>query len=134
MVGNVSGMVESYFAADNARSHQTTAASQTNSRFSDYLNYALLNSRTGSLFGTGQEFGYSYMNGLSNSLWQGMVLKALKEELQKDSDTKGTETSSQEDAKSTKAEAKKKPDWASMRVINRYKSPMAQEAAKGMLI
>lgn len=132
MVGNVSGIVESYFAADHAKSQQNTAASQTGSRFSDYLDYALLNSRTGLLFGNGLDSGYSYMNGLSNSMWQSMVLKALKEGLKKDSDAEDTDTSSQEDT--AKAEAKKKPDWATIRVISRYQSPMAQTAEKGMLI
>ena len=61
-----------------------------------------------------------------------MVLKALKEGLKKDSDAEDADASSPEDT--AKAEAKKKPDWATIRVISRYQSPMAQTAEKGMLI
>lgn len=136
MVGNVSGIVESYFAADNAKSHQNTTAAQTNSRFSDYLDYALLNSRTGLLFGNGIDSGYSYTNALTGSIWQSMVLKALKEELKKDSETEDTDAALKEAAKSEKTAEKKKPDWATIRVINRYKSPMEEAVGKekGMLI
>ena len=79
MVGNVNGIVESMYAAENARTQQSAASGKTGN-FSGYLDAALLNYRTG-LFtqGLGGGFGNAlYMNALSGQTWQSIVLKARK--------------------------------------------------------
>lgn len=134
MVGNVNHIVESMFAADNIKNQQSTASGKTGN-FSDYLDSALLNYRTGLLTG-GLNSGYSYLNALSGSTWQTVVLEALRDELKKkeaaetEDDRRDTE-----EAKSSASE-KKKPDWAKIRVIEHYKSPREEELArhKGILV
>ena len=134
MVGNVNHIVESMFAADNIKNQQSTASGKTGN-FSDYLDSALLNYRTGLLTG-GLNSGYSYLNALSGSTWQTVVLEALRDELKKkESAETEDDRRDTEEAKSSASE-KKKPDWATIRVINRYKSPTEEAVGKekGMLI
>ena len=57
MVGNVNGIVESMYAAENARTQQSAASGKTGN-FSGYLDAALLNYRTG-LFTQGLFFFFS---------------------------------------------------------------------------
>lgn len=130
MIGNVNGIVESMFASDRIRSSQNTANTKTGSAFSDYLEYALLNSRSGALFGNG-------VDALPGSVWQTFALKALVDGLQK---SKQGETASAADKTQENSNAvareEKKPDWAKIRVIHRYKAPMAQEKLqnRGVLV
>lgn len=134
MVGNVNHIVESMFAADNIKNQQSTANGKTGN-FSDYLDSALLNYRTGLLTG-GLNSGYSYLNALSGSTWQTVVLEALRDELKKKeaAETKDDRRDTEE-AKSSASE-KKKPDWAKIRVIEYYKSPREEELTrhKGILV
>lgn len=133
MVGNVNQIVESMHMADNIRNQQNTAGGKTGN-FSDYLDSALLNYRTGLLTG-GLNSGYSYLNALSGSAWQTVVLEALRDELKKKES--GETKKSLEDAEETEslASEKKKPDWAKIRVIEHYKSPREEPAEKkGILI
>ena len=125
MVGNVNGIVESMYAAENARSQQG-AASGKNGNFSNYLDAALLNYRTG-LFteGLGGSLSNSfYANALYGSTWQNTVLKALKEELEKKDESRETEEAEEDKKSGTAAYSKKKPDWAKIRVIQRYQAPL----------
>ena len=134
MVGNVNHIVESMSAADNIRNQQSTANGKTGN-FSDYLDSALLNYRTGLLTG-GLNSGYSYLNALSGSTWQTLVLEALRDELKKKESDQTEKT--QQDSEDTKSQAstKKKPDWAKIRVIEHYKSPREEELVrqKGILV
>ncbi|MBO5372261.1 MAG: hypothetical protein J6A75_06035 [Lachnospiraceae bacterium] len=139
MVGNMSGLsgiVESMFAADKTVNRQNMSNTNT-VNFSNYLDAALLNYRSGLLFGNGLGAGYSYLSALSGSTWQSVVVQALKEELKKelesDEENNGEACDKEEIQKITKS---KKPDWASIRVIQRYESPMKQEdlPCKGLLV
>lgn len=134
MVGNVNHIVESMYAADNIRNQQSTANGKAGN-FSDYLDSALLNYRTGLLTG-GLNSGYSYLNALSGSTWQTLALAALRDELKKKESDKTEKT--QQDSEDTKSQAaaKKKPDWAKIRVIEHYKSPKEEELIrqKGILV
>lgn len=134
MVGNVNQIVESMFAADNIRNRQSTVGGKTNN-FSGYLDSALLNYRTGLLTG-GLNSGYSYLNALTGSSWQTLVLEALRDELKKKESDQAEKT--EQDSKDAKSQAsvKKKPDWAKIRVIEHYKSPGEEELIrqKGILI
>lgn len=133
MVGNVNGIVESFYAADNVKSQQSTASGQ-NSDFSNYLNSALLNYRTGLLTG-GLSDGLSnslYFNTLTGSAWQGVVLKALKDELEKNNKSGDSESTKEDGENETALSAKtKKKDWAKIRVIEHYKSPMKENESTG---
>ena len=137
MLGNVTGIVDSMFAADNVRSRQNTANTNTKNSCSDYLDYALLNSRSGSLLGTGIDSGYSYMNGLSGSIWQTFALKALIDGMQKSSNSaaEGSTTAVSEN-RAASGLAEKKPDWAKIRVVQYYKAPTVQQnlGNQGILI
>lgn len=134
MVGNVNHIVESMSAADNIRNQQSTANGKAGN-FSDYLDSALLNYRTGLLTG-GLNSGYSYLNALSGSTWQTFVLEALRDELKKKESDKTEKT--QQDSEDTKSQTstKKKTDWAKIRVIEHYKSPKEEELIKqkGILV
>ncbi len=132
MLGNINGIVESFYKADNIKAQQNMAGAKS-SGFSDYLDYALLNGRTG-LFGENNLYaGYPYSSPLSGSLWQGVVLDALRRGLKKESEE---ETKVQQEDEPIQAEAKKKPDWARIRVIRHYQSPVAREGVEnpGILI
>ena len=124
MVGNVGGIVESMYAADNVKNQQHMAGSRTGS-FSDYLDYALLNGRTGLLSG-GLGFGSSYLNPLAGSSWQTLVLGALRDELKKKADEQKSESAQEEGVSQVR---KKKPDWATIRVVEHYKAPVAESGA-----
>ena len=135
MIGHVNGIVESLAAADNVKSSQNTANTNAG-KFSDYLDSALLNYRTGLLTGSGMS-NYSYLNALSGTAWQSVVLKALKDELKKELNSDESESTVQEDESAApNAVKKKKPDWATIRVIQHYKSPRMEENAesKGVLV
>ena len=140
MTGNVNNIVESMFAAEHARSRQNTAntktTAKTGSSFSDYLNYALLNSQAGALFGTGSGIGlsYPYTNPLSGSFLQTYVLKALIDGIQKNSQSTAPQTAGTAQETDAAAQtAKKKPDWAKVRVIRHYQAPVTEEK-KGILV
>lgn len=134
MVGNVNHIVESMSAADNIRNQQSTANGKAGN-FSDYLDSALLNYRTGLLTG-GLNSGYSYLNALSGSTWQTFVLEALRDELKKKESDKTEKTRQDSEDTKSQASAKKKPDWAKIRVIEHYKSPKEEELIKqkGILV
>ncbi len=133
MVGNVNHIVESMYAADNIKNQQSTANGKTGN-FSDYLDLALSNYRTGLLTG-GLNSGYSYLNGLSGSTWQTVVLEALRDELKKNQTKETKETQQENEEASSLASAGKKPDWAKIRVIEHYKSPKEELIKeKGILV
>lgn len=140
MIGNVSGIVNSMFAADNARNSRNTANTNTGNSFSDYLNYAFLNSSSGALFGNGIGSNYSYMNGLSGSIWQTFALKSLIDGIQKNNQTTAGTTTAASDTKQENSESvsgsEKKPDWAKIRVLQYYNTPTAQQSLKsrGILV
>ncbi|MCI9209078.1 MAG: hypothetical protein HFI83_00075 [Eubacterium sp.] len=128
MVGNVNGIVESMYAAENARTQQSAASGKTGN-FSGYLDAALLNYRTG-LFtqGLGGGFGNAlYMNALSGQTWQSIVLKALKDELEKKEQSGHAEGADTQDREKSEVSAPRKPDWATIRVIERYRSPLQED-------
>ena len=130
MIGNVNGIVDSMFAADSLGSRRDTANTKTGSSFSDYLNYALLNSRSGALFGDGTGIGnVSYLNAMSGSLWQAFALKALVDGIQKNNQTAATDTvqGQQENGSTSAKAAEAKPDWAKIRVIRYYQPPVLQQ-------
>ena len=136
MVGNVNNIVESMYAADNARSYRQAAAASNTETFSDYLDLALLNGRTGLLTG-GLSSDYSYRSILSGSIWQTAVLEALRDGLKKngtEADTKGGQA--QGEATAARLSEEKKTDWARIRVIRRYQVPVetAMEEKKGILV
>ena len=121
MIGNVNGIVDSMFAAADLKNRQITANTKNEDSFSDYLNYALLNSQQGALFGTGS--GIS-----SGSIWQAFALKALVDGLKK---------SSQQDNESVSVQAGgPKPDWAKIRVVRYYQPPAVYNtpASQGILV
>lgn len=133
MVGNISGVgsiVESMYASDNIKMQQGTPKAD-NSSFSNYLDRMLLsNYQTGFLMGNGMSSSYSYLNALSGMSWQNLLVEALREELQKKSDEGETKNAeSEDDTKGLKTAKKKKPDWATIRVIQHYKSPIEQAEA-----
>lgn len=138
MVGNVNSIVESMFSADNVRNQQSTAGKSTGN-FSDYLDSLLLNSRAGLLTG-GLNADGSYLNGLlgsTGSIWQMAALKALRDELKKAQKTDETEASERENAAlESKTASGKKTDWATIRVIRRYQSPVMEQDSKtpGILV
>ncbi len=134
MVGNVNGIVESMFAAENARNQQSTANGKSGN-FSSYLNSALLNYQTGLLTG-GLNSGYSYMNALTGSAWQNVVLEALRDGLKKNRQTDEKEDNAKEAEASSNGVQKKKSNWATIRVIRHYQSPVLEEenAKKGILV
>lgn len=134
MVGNVNNIVESMFAADNVRNQQSTANGKTDN-FSGYLNSALLNYQTGLLTG-GLNSGYSYMNALTGSAWQNVVLEALRDGLKKSRQTESAEEESDQESGVSSNEARKKSDWATIRVIRRYHAPVLEEenTKKGILV
>ena len=123
MVGNVGGIVESMYAADNVRNQQNAADAKAGS-FSDYLDYALLSGRTGLLSG-GTGFGYSYLNPLASSSWQTLMLGALRDELKKKADG---EKSGEDKEGEVSQPHRKKPNWATIRVVEHYKAPVADGA------
>lgn len=131
MLGSVNSIVESMFAADRVKGQQGSVNTQKSGSFSDYLNYALLNSQSGALFGNGSGvgMGYPYTGQLSGSIWQAFALKALADGVQKNSQSaSGTKESPQQ--------AKEDTDWAKIRVVRYYSSPAGhgQTAGKGILI
>lgn len=140
MIGNVNGIVDSMFAADNLKNRQNAADAKAGSSFSDYLNYALLNARSGSLFGDGIGMGsnYPYMNAMSGSIWQTFALKALIDGMQKNSQTTASESAQgqQENGGASAKAAEAKPDWAKIRVIRHYQSPIPNQnpANRGVLV
>ena len=81
MVGNVNGIVESFYAADNVRSQQSTARGQ-NGNFSNYLNLALSNYRTGLL--TGGPSGGLYNNSLYFNTLTGCSFKSAQRRAEKE--------------------------------------------------
>lgn len=126
-------IVESMTAADNIRNQQSTANGKTGN-FSDYLDFALSNYQTGLLTG-GLNAGYSYMNALSGSAWQTVVLEALRDELKKKDSDETKENRQEEKESESLASAKKKSDWARIRVIEHYKSPREEQKEKvGILV
>lgn len=134
MAGNVNGIVESFYAADNVKSQQSTARGQ-NGNFSDYLNLALSNYRTGLLtggLGSGLYNNSLYFNTLTGSAWQDVVLKALKDELKKNTKSDDAESTAEDGENESVFSAKTaKKDWAKIRVIERYKSPMKENESGG---
>ena len=140
MVGNVNGIVNSMFAAEGAANSRNTARTNTGNSFSDYLDYALLNSRSGALLGGGIGSNYSYMNGLSGSVWQTIALKALVDEIKKNNQTASDTTAAAEDAQQGNSKAfskpEKKPDWAKIRVLRYYNAPAVKQSTKsrGILV
>ena len=134
MVGNVNSIVESMSMADNIRNQQSTANGKTGN-FSDYLDSALLNYRTGLLTG-GLNSGYSYLNALSGSTWQTVVLEALRDELKKKESDQTEKTKQDGEDTKSQSETKKKTDWARIRVIEYYKSPKEEATMKqkGILV
>ena len=139
MVGNVGQLVESMNAANNAKLTQNTA--NTNSgNFKNYLDTALLNSRSGlltnGLFSSGLSSGYSYLNPLSGSVWQTAMLEALRDELKKGRSSEDKESEDlQEESSDSQTQKTKKEDWARIRVIRRYQSPVLEENKKeGILL
>lgn len=134
MIGNVGSLVESMNAANNAKLHQNTA-NTTSENFKNYLNAALLNSQSG-LFSSGLSSGYSYFNPMSGSIWQTVVLEALRDELKKENESeekKGAD--SEKESFGTQAQKTKKEDWARIRVIRRYQPPVLEESKKdGILL
>ena len=139
MVGNVGQLVESMNAANNAKLNQNTA--NTNSgNFKNYLDTALLNSRSGlltnGLFSSGLSSGYSYLNPLSGSVWQTAMLEALRDELKKGRSSEDKESEDlQEESSDSQTQKTKKEDWARIRVIRRYQSPVLEENKKeGILL
>ncbi len=138
MIGNMSGlsgMVESMFATDKTAIRQHTTNPNT-ANFSNYLDSALLNYRTGLLFGNGFGSDYSYMQALSGSTWQSVVVQALKEELKKELESDEKNNNKAKDSDISKTTKDKKPDWATIRVIQRYEAPIKQEdlPCKGLLV
>ena len=131
MVGNVNGIVESMYAADHARTQQSTA-SEGNRNFSGYLGSALLNYRTGLLTGgLGGGYGNSmYLNALSGSAWQSMVFKAIKDELEKKEKSGKSKEETDRGESGAFVSSKKKEDWATIRVIERYQSPLQENGLK----
>ena len=128
MIGNVNGIVDSVFAAENLRSRQNTVNTKNGNSFSDYLNYALLNAQSGALFGSGNGIssGYAYMNPLSGSIWQTFALKALADGLQKTNPSPAQPAADgqrHENKNESVQTAQQKPDWAKIRVIRYYQSP-----------
>ena len=134
MVGNVNSIVETMSMADNIRNQQSDANGKTGN-FSDYLDSALLNYRTGLLTG-GLNSGYSYLNALSGSTWQTVVLEALRDELKKKESDQTEKTKQDSEDTKSQSETKKKTDWARIRVIEYYKSPKeeAMMKQKGILV
>lgn len=138
MVGNMhlSGIVESMFAADQTANRQNMTKGNP-ANFSNYLDSALWNYRSGLLFGNGYGSEYSYLQALTGSTWQSAVVQALKEELKKELENDEKNSNEAEDGGEVPKAAKdKKPDWATIRVIQRYASPMKQEdlPCKGLLV
>ncbi len=133
MIGNVGSLVESMNAANNAKLHQNTA-NTTSENFKNYLNAALLNSQSG-LFSSGLSSGYSYFNPISGSIWQTVVLEALRDELKKGKESEEKKGSdSEKDTFDTQAQKTKKEDCARIRVIRRYQSPVLEESKKGGIL
>lgn len=119
MVGNVTGLVESMHAADNARASQASSGKGTTEAFSDYLDTLLLSGRTG-LFSGEAAAGISNSAG---SLWQMAAFEALKEKLKKE-EREGEGGSRTKDGEASLAQNEtKKTEWAKIRVIERYRSP-----------
>lgn len=132
MIGNVNGIVDSMFAAADLKNRQITANTKNEDSFSDYLNYALLNSQQGALFGTGS--GIS-----SGSIWQAFALKALVDGLKKSSQpvAGASENGKGQDNESVSVQAGgPKPDWAKIRVVRYYQPPAAYNtpASQGILV
>ena len=134
MVGNVNGIVESLYAADNVRTQQAATNSKSDN-FSNYLNLALSNYQTGLLTG-GLGSGYSYLNQLTGSTWQTAVLEALKEGFKKEQKSEDTSSGGQEEEGGANLAKQKKPDWATIRVIRHYQPPVMDENVKkqGVLV
>ena len=110
MIGNVGSLVESMNAANNAKLHQNTANTTLSS-------------------------GYSYFNPISGSIWQTVVLEALRDELKKGKESEEKKGSdSEKDTFDTQAQKTKKEDWARIRVIRRYQSPVLEESKKGGIL
>lgn len=128
MTGNVSGIVEAFFPTDRWNS-QPRVATETAGKFSDYLDLALLNGRTGLFTGSMQAgTGYPFAQGLSGSIWQTLVLKALQDQLKKKEEAAGQTQQKDGDAEYARADVKKKPDWATIRVLERYRAPAEENA------
>lgn len=130
MTGNVSSIVESMFASDSVRNRQNTVNQKNQNSFSDYLNAALLNAQSGTLFGNNSAaaIGYPYGNLLSGSVWQAFAVRALVDGMQKNSSSAPkTSADGQQDGAAV-TERMSKPDWAKIRVIRYYQPPKAQGA------
>ena len=67
------------------------------------------------------------MNALSGQTWQSIVLKALKDELEKKEQSGHAEETDTQDREKSEVSAPKKPDWAKIRVIERYRSPLQED-------
>ena len=130
MIGNINGIVESYYAADTAKSKQN-ASNGAAKGFSDYLDYALLMNRGNGLFSDGLGIGSSYSNALSGNFFQSLALKALKESLKKESS--GSENDAEEESETNEDVNGKKAEWARIRVIHHYKSPLLEEELAGQV-
>ena len=91
--------------------------------------------RSGLLTG-GLNSGYSYLNALSGSTWQTVVLEALRDELKKKESDQTEKTKQDSEDTKSQSETKKKTDWARIRVIEYYKSPKeeAMMKQKGILV
>lgn len=130
MTGNVNSIVESMFAANSLKNQQNTVSQKNKSSFSDYLNYALLNSQSGALFGSvsGTGLSYPYTSPLSGSVWQAFALKALADGLNKNNQPASiaSENGQEQDPQAAGAKTKK-PDWAKIRVVRYYQAPQAAE-------
>lgn len=138
MTGNLSGVgsiVESMHTAENLRMQQNTANTKGSS-FSDYLDMALLNNRTGLFTGSGINSCYPWYHTFSDYSWKNTIIKALRDELKKESDEEQKKVQSEGAKESSSVSRKKKPDWAVVRVIERYQPPVVQTTSEseGLLV
>lgn len=135
MVGNVGQLVESMNAANNAKLQQSSSNANTSrNNFSDYLDTLLLNSGNSLFSGVS---GYSSLNSMSGSIWQMLALQSLKDSLKKEKQSDNGEDSGSDGKSGASAGSQaKKTEWAKIRVVERYKSPVkdVKEPAKGILV
>lgn len=141
-IGNVNGIVESFYTADALKSSANTKDNSSYS-FQDYLNAALNNYKTGMLTGSGlygsNYYGSSlYNTGLYNtglygsgmygnygSILSGVAVNALLSRVLESQ----AANSSQEKSGGSQESEQEKPAWASIRVIRRYQEPAVQPQA-----
>ena len=71
-----------------------------------------------------------YLNALSGSAWQSMVFKAIKDELEKKEKSGKSKEETDRGESREAVSSEKKEDWATIRVIERYQSPLQENGLK----